>query len=357
MEIMKYTPPVSWEDKGLDWGNPDPYNIDYIAAIIEALKERIPREYIYENALQYFPGRPFSLTLLKNISSWITSVDGMGQYLNIQNLPDTLSAFPQEWTMSTFLNDVGDDFVVLPPPGSSAKQASAWLKAAYKAIRLLRYRNVSYKLLGYYRGSGSVWFSSSGEDLTAEECYSNCLAQAKSKFSGDWTTEGIHDGFVLQMYFYYEEGYRNPDSADLNPYFGKMEINTASIILSPTSQGIIAPEYTIYGRLEPLVEGGVYNQGAYYNQNAGYVNIYDAEQVYPNNHELGGIIKISDFTKIGKTLDLRPAYNKLPTIPSHSRMALGNSSGLHDIREMYQGFHVEELHLLGDYNSLFMFKS
>lgn len=41
MAMSDYIPPESWEDKGMNWGNPDPGCFDYFFAIIQALKERL----------------------------------------------------------------------------------------------------------------------------------------------------------------------------------------------------------------------------------------------------------------------------------------------------------------------------
>ena len=38
--MIQYTPPVSWDDKGMDWESPDPGNVDYYRAILEAVTER-----------------------------------------------------------------------------------------------------------------------------------------------------------------------------------------------------------------------------------------------------------------------------------------------------------------------------
>ena len=37
---LNYIPPTSWNDKGMNWDDPDPFNIDYIAAIQRAISER-----------------------------------------------------------------------------------------------------------------------------------------------------------------------------------------------------------------------------------------------------------------------------------------------------------------------------
>ena len=53
MEMIQYTPPVSWDDKGMDWESPDPGNVDYYRAILEAVIERAiltsqnPNEVLY----------------------------------------------------------------------------------------------------------------------------------------------------------------------------------------------------------------------------------------------------------------------------------------------------------------------
>ena len=37
---IEYVEPKSWDDKGMDWNNPDPRRADYVMAIRGALMER-----------------------------------------------------------------------------------------------------------------------------------------------------------------------------------------------------------------------------------------------------------------------------------------------------------------------------
>ena len=69
MEMIQYTPPVSWDDKGMDWESPDPGNVDYYRAILEAVIERAiltsqnPNEVLY-SIIQY---RPWSIAAMNAI--------------------------------------------------------------------------------------------------------------------------------------------------------------------------------------------------------------------------------------------------------------------------------------------------
>ena len=40
MEVIEYEEPESWDDKGMNWNDPDPRNADYVMAIRRALMER-----------------------------------------------------------------------------------------------------------------------------------------------------------------------------------------------------------------------------------------------------------------------------------------------------------------------------
>ena len=69
MEMIQYTPPVSWDDKGMDWESPDPGNMNCFAAIREALAERAilaerPLDSALFNIMRF---RPWSMTSVNAI--------------------------------------------------------------------------------------------------------------------------------------------------------------------------------------------------------------------------------------------------------------------------------------------------
>ena len=41
MEVIDYVHPQSWDNKGMDWSDPDPRRADYMMAIRDAFLERM----------------------------------------------------------------------------------------------------------------------------------------------------------------------------------------------------------------------------------------------------------------------------------------------------------------------------
>ena len=90
MEMIQYTSPVSWDDKGMDWESPDPGNLDYYRAIWEAVIERasLVRQSPNEALHSMMKYRPWSVAAMNAIRESIYTLapyfvnmefDGTGQ--------------------------------------------------------------------------------------------------------------------------------------------------------------------------------------------------------------------------------------------------------------------------------------
>lgn len=92
---MLYTYPQSWDDKNMDWENPDPRNYDYIVSLLLALRERISVSFItsysssvslsYNIPTRLLVAPPYSLFSNNNHSS-----SSLGNYIQYEVIADTI---------------------------------------------------------------------------------------------------------------------------------------------------------------------------------------------------------------------------------------------------------------------------
>ena len=94
--MIQYTPPVYWDDKGMDWESPDPGNVDYYRAILEAVTERAiltnqnPNEVLY-SIIQY---RPWSIAAMNAIRDAVYRLAPNFVNMEFDDYKDDLSDFP-----------------------------------------------------------------------------------------------------------------------------------------------------------------------------------------------------------------------------------------------------------------------
>ena len=140
MEMIQYTPPVSWDDKGMDWESPDPGNVDYYRAILEAVTERAiltnqnPNEVLY-SIIQY---RPWSIAAMNAIRDAVYRLAPNFVNMEFDDYKDDLSDFPKMWDYYDLVNSEGCRICECPGTGSSnAAGWAEWLKSVKNAINKL----------------------------------------------------------------------------------------------------------------------------------------------------------------------------------------------------------------------------
>ena len=138
--MIQYTPPVSWDDKGMDWESPDPGNVDYYRAILEAVIERAiltsqnPNEVLYS----IIQCRPWSIAAINAIRDAIYRLAPNFVNMEFDDYKDDLSDFPKMWDYYDLANSEGCRICECPGTGSSnAAGWAEWLKSVKNAINKL----------------------------------------------------------------------------------------------------------------------------------------------------------------------------------------------------------------------------
>ena len=158
MEMIQYTPPVSWDDKGMDWESPDPGNVDYYRAILEAVIERAiltsqnPNEVLYS----IIQCRPWSIAAINAIRDAIYRLAPNFVNMEFDDYKDDLSDFPKMWSYHELIDAEGCRICEHPGTGScNAAGWAEWLKAVKNAINKLTAVNFSGVSGTYLSRSGS----------------------------------------------------------------------------------------------------------------------------------------------------------------------------------------------------------
>ena len=156
--MIQYIPPVSWDDKGMDWESPDPGNIDYFRAIWEAITERIiltkqnPNEVLH-SMMQY---RPWSIAAMNAIRDSICILAPFFVNMEFTDYKEDLSDFPKMWSYRELIDAEGCRFCEHPGMGScNAAEWAEWLKTVKNAINKLTAVNFSGVSGTYLSRSGS----------------------------------------------------------------------------------------------------------------------------------------------------------------------------------------------------------
>ena len=158
MEMIQYTPPVSWDDKGMDWESPDPGNMNCFAAIREALAERAilaerPLDSALFNIMRF---RPWSMTSVNAIRNAVYMLAPYFVNMEFEDYREDLSDFPKMWSYGNLIESEDCRICELPGKGSfNAPAWSAWLKAVKNAINKLTAVNFTKVSGQYFSRSGS----------------------------------------------------------------------------------------------------------------------------------------------------------------------------------------------------------
>lgn len=158
MEMIQYTPPVSWDDKGMDWESPDPGNVDYYRAIREALVERAilvarsPDSALFD--ITQF--RPWSVAAMNAIRDAVYRLAPNFVNMEFTDYKEDLSDFPKMWSYRELIDAEGCRICEHPGTGScNAAGWAEWLKAVKNVINKLSAVNFSGVSGTYLSRSGS----------------------------------------------------------------------------------------------------------------------------------------------------------------------------------------------------------
>ena len=158
MEMIQYTPPVSWDDKGMDWESPEPGNVDYYRAIREALVERAilvarsPDSALFD--ITQF--RPWSVAAMNAIRDAVYRLAPNFVNMEFTDYKEDLSDFPKMWSYRELIDAEGCRICEHPGTGScNAAGWAEWLKAVKNVINKLSAVNFSGVSGTYLSRSGS----------------------------------------------------------------------------------------------------------------------------------------------------------------------------------------------------------
>ncbi len=139
MEMIQYTSPVSWDDKGMDWESPDPGNLDYYRAIWEAVIERasLVRQSPNEALHSMMKYRPWSVATMNAIRESIYTLAPYFVNMEFDDYKEDLSDFPKMWSFRELVNAEGCRICEHPGVGSRISEWGKWLKAIRNTLNKL----------------------------------------------------------------------------------------------------------------------------------------------------------------------------------------------------------------------------
>lgn len=139
MEVIDYTPPASWDGKGMNWSKPDLGCVDYAVAFREALIERaILVGYIPDNALyNIMPYRPLSVDSMNAIRNAIHYLAPYFVNMEFDDYKEDLSDFPKMWTFAELIESEDCRICEYPGRGALVHEFSDWFKMVRNAINKL----------------------------------------------------------------------------------------------------------------------------------------------------------------------------------------------------------------------------
>lgn len=225
--MIQYTPPVSWDDKGMDWESPDPGNVDYYRAIREALVERAilvarsPDSALFD--ITQF--RPWSVAAMNAIRDSIYHLAPNFVNMEFTDYKEDLSDFPKMWSYRDLIDTEGCRICEHPGTGScNAAGWAEWLKAVKNAINKLTAVNFS--------GVSGTYLSRSGSehDPPFSESISTALREA---LEGEPDT-GTFSGFPQEFYSWSGNTDYKKDSDGEKGYCGYAQCR--SIVIKTTQR-------------------------------------------------------------------------------------------------------------------------
>ena len=136
MEVIEYECPKSWDDKGMDWENPDPERADYVMAVRQALMERAAAAHVALG--NYFvdvsPMKAVSREMVGRLLTALKLI--LPEYVNtgVTDYREDLADFPKMWTYSDLVQEEGCELYEWASVGSMCRGGGKWLAAMRRAI-------------------------------------------------------------------------------------------------------------------------------------------------------------------------------------------------------------------------------
>lgn len=132
--ITDYAIPQSWDDKGMDWENPDPLKADYAMAIREALLERfaVAGGTPSYRSLAISPWKTVSKRQLASVVDDIRRLCGSFVNMEREYADEGLEDFPKMWTYSDLT--VAEPIYAEAAFGSLCRDGGAWLAAIRRTL-------------------------------------------------------------------------------------------------------------------------------------------------------------------------------------------------------------------------------
>lgn len=136
MEMINYTPPTSWDDKGMDWGKPDPANFDYVMAIREAIVEKalLTGYTIPATLFRLSPCAPLNTDVLTAIRDAIYALAANFVDITFKNYKSDGSDFPKMHDYGTLILPEDCRICTMPPKGSMIDAFGDFLIAAKNVL-------------------------------------------------------------------------------------------------------------------------------------------------------------------------------------------------------------------------------
>ena len=137
MEVIPpYEIPVSWDDKGMDWRDPDPRNADYVMAIREAIMERCAALHrgISSDVMRI---SPWKTVTRKSVKAFLSEIERIAPYfanLQYDEYKEDWSDFPKMWSYHDLVQEEGCRLYEFAPYGSVCEHGGRWLRAIRNAL-------------------------------------------------------------------------------------------------------------------------------------------------------------------------------------------------------------------------------
>ena len=233
--MIQYIPPVSWDDKGMDWESPEPGNVDYYRAIREALVERAilvarsPDSALFD--ITQF--RPWSVAAMNAIRDAVYRLAPNFVNMEFTDYKEDLSDFPKMWSYRELIDAEGCRICEHPGTGScNAAGWAEWLKAVKNVINKLSAVN--------FCGVSGTYLSRSGSehDPPFSESISTALREA---LEGEPDT-GTFSSFPQEFYSWSGNTDYKKNSDGEKGYCGYAQSRSIVIKTTPVTKCPLQPE-------------------------------------------------------------------------------------------------------------------
>ena len=142
MEVIEYVHPQSWDDKGMDWSDPDPRRADYMMALRDAFLERmcapVDGYYAYEsNIVRMSPWKPVSAESLRWIVNELEYLCRFYYNLDPKVYKEDFSDFPRIMRLTDIVTKEDCECFMNASSGAILEHGGEWLRKIRNAINQL----------------------------------------------------------------------------------------------------------------------------------------------------------------------------------------------------------------------------